>query len=313
MPLQNIYRPDNFDDFIGNEPAVESLKSVFNRESDIPQAYLFTGNAGFGKTTLAFIIKNQIGCSDSDFYYYNAASTRGIGTVRDIIDNAQFMPMGNVKYFIMEEAHGITGPALDALLKFLEFLPKYTYFAFCTSEPEKWDIRKNQKNALYRRCHTTNLNPLSLPETRKVLNGIIKSEQIDNFSKEIIDKIADVCNGSPGMALSLLDKVIDIQDEKAALKVIEDATVSEANIVEIARLLLSGRSEWKAIATKIKGLTGEAESLRYAFLGYFQAVLLSKGTSDVAEVMTIFCDSVMYSGKPGLTTEIFFAYKALLK
>ena len=308
MPLNTTYRPTDFNGLVGNESTVESLNSVLNRESDVPHSFLFTGPAGTGKSTCALILKNILGCSSSDFHLYNAASSRGIDTIREIIENSHFMPMGgDKKLIILEECHQLTVPAQESLLVILEEPPKHVYFALCTTLPEKL------KPTLKRRCHHYELKELSIPQTKKFLKGILEEEGVKDFSKDAIDKIANVCNGSAGKALNLLDTIIDIADPDLALKTIEDATVSEANIVEIARLLLSGRSEWKAISTKIKGLTGEAESLRYAFLGYFQAVLLSKGTSDVAEVMTIFCDSVMYSGKPGLTTEIFFAYKALLK
>ena len=308
MPLHTIYRPENLEGLVGNESTVESLTSVLNREHDVPHSFLFTGPAGTGKTTCAHILKNELNCAKSDFYIYNTANTRGIDTIREIIDNSHFMPMaGDVKLIVLEECHGLTGPAQESLLVILEQPPEHVYFALCTTEPEKL------KPTIKRRCHSYELKLFSLPQVKKFLKGILEKEEVKNFSEEAITKIADVCNGSPGKALNLLDTIIDIGDNDLALKTIEDATVSEANIAEIARILLSGRGQWKDIATKIKGLTGEAESLRYAFLGYFQAVLLNKGTSDIAEVLMIFCDPVMYSGKPGLTTEIFFAYKALLK
>jgi DNA polymerase III subunit gamma/tau len=310
VTLQLAHRPTIFDEIMGNESAVESLRSVLTRETDIPHVYLFTGQVGGGKTSLAFIIKEMLGCSESDFYYYNAASTRGIQTIRDIIDSCQFMPMnGKIKFFLMEEAHGITGDALNALLKFMEFPPNHIYMAFCTSEIEKMGTPA-QRAAFKRRCHHTELKPLSLPEINKLLKTILEKENVSEFPNAVLEKIADVCKGSPGQALNFLDTVIDIADDDTALKAIEDATVGEANIAEIARILLSGRGQWSNIAKLIKGLTGEPESLRYAFLGYFNAVLLGGKNSDkVAAMMMPFTDTIMYTGKGGLTLAIYFAFR----
>jgi DNA polymerase III subunit gamma/tau len=305
MPLHTVHRPTTFDELAGNESTLESLQSVLGRETDITHSFLFTGNAGTGKTTCARILKDVMQCSDSDFYNYNTANLRGIDSIRDIINNCSFVPMnGKVKLFILEECHQLTTPAQEALLTILEQPPKHVFFALCTTEPAKL------KASIKRRCHHTELKQLSLPQIKKLLKATLEKEDVSGFPNNVLTKIADVCNGSPGQALNLLDTVIDIADDDTALKAIEDATVSEANIAEIARLLLAGNSTWPSIAKLIKGLTGEAESLRYAFLGYFNAVLLGKGSDRLAAMMMPFTETVMYTGKPGLTLAIYFAYKA---
>ena len=244
-------------------------------------------------------------------YYNKTANTRGIQTIRDIIDNCKFEPMsGDVKYFVMEEAHGITGVALNALLEFLEFIPPHIYISFCTSEPDKLG-NPQQRAAFKRRCHTSEMKPLLLPEILKLLESVLEKEGVSEFPDDVLVKIADVCNGSPGMALNLLDSVIDVQDDETAFQVIEDATVSEANITQIAQVLIAGNGQWKDIALMIKGLTGEPESLRYAFLGYFNTVLLnkSKDTNRIAALMLSFLEPCMYNGKAGLTFAIYMSWK----
>jgi len=303
MPLHTIHRPENLDDLVGNESASESLRSVLSRESDIPHSFLFTGPAGTGKTTGARILKNELGCTNSDFHLYNSSNTRGIDTVREIIDSCQFAPMhGDVKMIVLEECHQLTGPAQEALLVILEEPPEYVYFVLCTTEPDKL------KKSLKRRCHISEMKALSLPEIKKLLLSTLEKENIEDYPKEILDKIAEACDGSPGKALNLLDTVIDIADNSVALKAVEDATVSESNIAEIARMLLSGKGQWSDIAQKIKGLAGEPESLRYAFLGYLNAVLLNKGSANVAALMMPFMEPCMYTGKAGLTFAIYMAW-----
>lgn len=304
MPLHTIHRPTILEEIIGNENSIASLKSVLNRESDVPHVYLFTGEAGCGKTSIGFILKDMLECSGVDFYY---SSARKIDEIYEIINNCAFSPMdGKVKFILIEEAHRILGTGLDALLKFLEFIPSYVYFALCTSEPEKWPTKKY--NALKRRCHHCVLKPLLLPQIKELLNTTLEKEGIADYPKEIINRIAEVCNGSPGQALNLLDTVIDVVDSDIALKAIEDATVSESNIAEIVQVLLAGNGKWSSIAKLIKGLSGDAESLRYAFLNYLNAVLLNKGTDRVAAIMMPFMENCMYSSRAGLTFAIYMAW-----
>jgi len=306
MPLHLTYRPKNLDEIFGNENAIESLRSVLNREDDIPHSFLFTGPAGTGKSSLAKILQNELNCADCDFFNINTASSRGIDTIRDIIDSSQFAPMtGKIKIFLLEEVHGLTSQAFESLLVLLEDPPKHVVLILCTTELVKI------KPTIRRRCHHTELKPLPLPQIKKLLKLVLEKENVSEFPDTVLEKIANVCNGSPGQALNLLDTVIDVTDDATALKAIEDATVSEANIAEIARVLLSGRGQWLSIAKLIKGLSGEPESLRYAFLGYFNTVLLGGKNSDqVAAIMMPFMETIIYSSKAGLTMAIYFAFKA---
>jgi len=307
MPLHTVHRPTKFDEIIGNENVIASLQSVLSREKDKPHSFLFTGPSGCGKTTCARILKDELDCSNSDFYLYAASNTRGIDTIRDIIDNCQFAPMnGDVKLFIMEECHMWTPQAAESILVFLEQPPEHVFMVLCTTNPEKL------KTTLKRRCHTSEMKPLLLPQILKLLESVLEKEGVSEFPDDVLVKIADVCNGSPGIALNLLDTVVDIPNDETAFQAIEDATMSEANIAQIAQVLIAGNGQWKDIALMIKSLSGEPESLRYAFLGYFNKVLLNekKNTNRVAEILTVFMEPVMYSGAGGLTTEIYLAWKA---
>lgn len=275
----------------------------------IPEEHHFITNGYIShNSTLARILKTELGCSDSDYYLYNASNTRGIDSIRDIQDTCQFAPMnGKIKLFHMEECHMWTPQAMESILVLLEEPPDHVYFVLCTTEPDKL------KPTIKRRCHSYEVKPLNTIQLNKLINRTLQSEGVTTFPEEVIQKIISVCDGSPGKALNLLDTVIDLSDDEQAFKAIDEATVSESNIAEIARMLLSGRGQWQSIAKMIDGLSGEPESLRYAFLGYFSKVLLNSKPGQeerISEIMLPFMDSIMYSGKGGLIMEIYFAFRA---
>jgi DNA polymerase III gamma/tau subunit len=306
MPLHTIHRPQTLDDIIGNESVVESLRAVLSRDKDRPHSFLFTGNSGCGKTSMSRILKHELQCADSDFYLYNSSNTRGIDSIRDIQESCQFAPMnGDVKLFSMEECHMWTPQAMESVLVLLEEPPPHVYFVLCTTEPEKL------KPTVRRRCHSYEMKPLNTIQLNKLISRTLLKEGVKEFPDDVINKIISVCDGSPGKALNLLDTVIDVADDEHAFKVIEEASISESNIAEIARMLLSGNGLWSSIARMIEGLTGEPESLRRAFLGYFGKVLLNPQSNfdKVAAIMMNFMEPVFNTGKPGIALAIYFAFK----
>jgi len=312
MTLSVNYRPKTLDDIIGNEVAIESLGSVLSREEDVPPSFFFTGIPGSGKTTLARIIKEHLNISDMDFYEYNAANTRGIDTIRQITNNCQLSPMGgDRKLYLLDEVHMQTGYALQAILKLLEEPPKHVHFALCTSEPST--IKSNLLKAIRRRCHECELKPLMRSQIVKLLKSVCKKEEID-FPVAVLRKIAKSCWGSAGQALSMLDSVIDIEDESKAEEAIENLVISESSIAEICKLLidnkLSAINKWHNIKKLLKTLSGDPESNRHGFLNYLNKVMLNhdKGLpTKLAGIISCFTDSFMYTGKAGITLACFFA------
>jgi DNA polymerase-3 subunit gamma/tau len=305
MTLNVLYRPMALDELMGNEAAVESLRSVLGREKDVPGSYFFTGLPGGGKTTLAYVIKEELSISDMDFYEYNSANTRGIDTIRDIASYMKTAPMnGDRKLYLLDECHQITGAALEALLKILEVPPKHVIFVLCTSEPEK--IRPITLKAIRRRCFEAEVKPLRSGQIVNLIEDVLHGEDVKDFPKEITKKIAKNCWGSAGQALSLLDAVIDMGDIDQMLESIENLVLNEASVLELSRLLtdnrITGANKWEQIRVLLPKVTGDPESIRYAISTYFDKTLLGKPLSPgLMSAASCFTDSFMYTGRLGLT------------
>jgi DNA polymerase-3 subunit gamma/tau len=297
---------------VGNEAGIESLRSKLFCE-DPPRSFFFTGPPGCGKTTLAYVIKEELGISDFDFHEYDAANTRGIDTIREIKSNIKNAPMdGDKKLYLLDEAHQITGTAMEALLKMLEDPPKHVIICLCTSEPEK--IKPNTLKAVRRRCFELELKTLTRGKILNLVREIIEAEEMESFPESISRKIASCCWGSPGQALSLLDSVIDMEDEEQAIEAIENLVVSEASVKELITTMidsrLSSNSKWMQIKELIPNITGEPESIRHAILTYLDKVILGKPLNmKLLEITSFFTDSFMYTGRAGLTCACALACK----
>lgn len=294
MPLPLEYRPKTLDDMIGNEIAVTSLRTILKRKKK-PHAMLFTGPSGCGKTTLARIVVNTLECDENDYYEMNTADFRGIGTVRDIIRNMQYKPSsGNCRIWFCDECHKLTTDAQEAFLKATEDgCPKHVYFLFATTEPGKL------KATFRRRCMPFEVEPLTVREIRKYLKRVCNKEE-KQVPKNIRTQIAEDSIGSLGMALMILDKVIDLDPDD--MKKAAERTAAEKNeTIELLRALL-GRPPWKRISQILSGLEQSPETIRRAVLTYCTTTILRdpRKTDRCYVIMDAFRDNFFDSDKAGL-------------
>lgn len=309
MSLQNKYRPTCLEEFYGNDEIVSALSKLFKRPKDeIPHSFLFTGLAGGGKTTLAYIIKNIIECSDGDFKYFNAGNTRGIETIREVSDDIQFAPMfGKVKMYTFDEAGGITPDALRAMLLLTENPPDYVYIVMCTSEPFKLT------DADKRRLHIYDVKPMTYSELSGLCCDIIDAEEMKDFPQELIEMIVKESNGSAGVALKILDQIKDVySDIPASKRLIETAGLDvDSQTIDLCRELMNfkidGDARFKKCCSIIKTIKSEPESVRYAILGYLNKVMLNNGNSKIALMIESFENNYYYSKQAGLTKSVFMA------
>jgi len=224
--LARKYRPRIFDDMIGQEAMVQTLRNAFET-GRIAHAFMLTGVRGVGKTTTARILARALNyqtaqenapnvdmaepgfhCVDImagshvDVIEMDAASATGIDDIREIIENVRYRPSAaRYKVFIIDEVHMLSTQAFNGLLKTLEEPPAHVKFVFATTE-----IRKVPVTVLSR-CQRFDLRRLTIEETLQLLNKVCEAEGT-LFQDESLALIARAAEGSARDALSLLDRAL---------------------------------------------------------------------------------------------------------
>lgn len=300
-PLHIRYRPKYLEDIVGNKETVSMVSAILERDLDrIPHTWLFTGSTGTGKTTIARIIKEELGCSDADYHEQNSSDTRGIDTIRETQTRSKFAPVdGKVKVYLFDEVHNWTGAAAEAALKMLEDAPDNVFFLLCTTNPEK--LKKTLKS----RCTNIKMSTLNSRDMKKLLENIASVEEV-GIAPPVLKAIIAASDGSPREAVKLLDSVLGINNNEDAIKAIESSSVSESTVIDLCRALVKGES-WRVVSNILKGLDVDAEQVRRAILGYFTKVLLDNDNTLIAQLMECFEEPYFNTGKAGLVLSCYQA------
>ena len=217
------------------------------------------------------------------------------------MENIQYPPVdGDCTVYILDEVHSMTSIAQNSFLKILEDTPKYVYFMLCTTDPQKLIA------PLKTRCSMVNLKALSDDDMVYLLKRTARAEGI-KVSMEVVNKIVSLADGSARKGLKLLSKVIYLDDEEEKIKVLSDEVGEEtAEIRELCRLMM-GDPSWSDIAPVLKKIDmGDAEGVRRAVLGYFNAVALNgKMNKRVEGVLQAFGSADTFrNGKTAITIAI---------
>jgi DNA polymerase III subunit gamma/tau len=216
------YRPQTFEDLIGQEPVRTTLENAI-RTGRLAHGYIFAGQRGTGKTTVARILARCLNCikgstaqpcgecascleitagNSPDVIEIDAASNRGINEMRELRENVRYRPARDrYKVFIIDEAHQITNEAFNALLKTLEEPPEWAVFVLCTTEVHKIP------NTIASRCQQFSFRSVQFDELIERLDYIAKQEGVE-ADQDVLAVIANAGEGSVRDSLSALDQAI---------------------------------------------------------------------------------------------------------
>ena len=302
VELYRKYRPSLFKHVLGQEKAVRILEKLIKADK-VPHALMLTGGSGTGKSTLAFILRNKLGCSDTDFTEINCAVIdKPTDTVRAIQQTMNAYPMnGKCRVWLLEEiqAWSKSGFAQQALLNMLEHPPQHAYFFLTTTDPAKII------SAVKTRCTILPLVLLTDKVVEQSLRSIAEKEG-KTLSDEVVARIVEVAEGSARKALVLLHQIISIEDPEEQLEAIQSSD-SKRQAIDLCRALLDSRKKWSEVAAIIKEIEDEPETIRRMVLSYASSVCLGGGKlSARAYVLLLGFESNWYdTGKAGLVRACF--------
>ncbi|MGQ4583169.1 DNA polymerase III subunit gamma/tau [Lysobacter sp. F60174L2] len=222
LVLARKWRPRRFAELVGQEHVVRALTNALD-SGRVHHAFLFTGTRGVGKTTIARIFAKSLNCERGtsaepcgecnscmdidagrflDLLEIDAASNTGVDDVREVIENAQYMPSrGRMKVYLIDEVHMLSKAAFNALLKTLEEPPGHVKFLLATTDPQKLPV------TVLSRCLQFNLKRLDEAQISGQINRILDAEGIA-VEPGAVRQLSKAADGSLRDGLSLLDQAI---------------------------------------------------------------------------------------------------------
>ncbi|MCF7908557.1 MAG: DNA polymerase III subunit gamma/tau [Candidatus Omnitrophica bacterium] len=328
------YRPQNFEQVIGQEHIVVSLRNAILKDR-VSHAYIFSGPRGIGKTSLARIFAKSLNCAEGptakpcgkcpsclaitkgkslDIIEIDGASNRGIDEIRTLRENVKLSPAGSrYKIYIIDEVHMLTQEAFNALLKTLEEPPPHVKFIFATTHPHKI------LPTILSRCQKFQFNLIALENIVAKLRIIAKSEKI-KIEDSLLYTIGRAAAGSIRDAESLFDQLAPVVLEKGSLKDVFSflGIIDEESLNKALKALLD--KDIESCLEFIDRLAKDGKDLGIflnAFIEHLRNLLLAKVSSrtfqDLSDVSPQSKDFIIELAKTITTFEVLRAIDLLIE
>lgn len=307
QPLHIKYRFQSLEDFWANDDLKVMLTTKLASQAP-PHTFFFVGPKGCGKTSLSRWVAQEMGCNmEFDYEELNISQIGGKDESGRIQREMHLMPHGEVKVYCLDECQEASRQFFQGMLKATEEPPTHIKFVFCTTEAGKLPV------ALKRRGPVFEVQAVSGPAMREGLYRILELEGMwpnDAFPTAVVDEIVAQAEGSPGVALKLLDQVIDIPDPDAMVKAVKSMGLSQegqATLRDLCQALLNGPTKakdagWSVVAKMIRGLPeGEdPERIRRYVFKAAESELLNNGSEQAGVVCNAFCEPFFNNAGMGL-------------
>lgn len=284
------YKPYTFEDVLGQEAAVNGLRQrVVNKEG--LKCFLLHGESGTGKTTLANIFAMAVNCNSSsngspccecescksimsgsnpDVKEINASDARGIDDIRDLRINLSSLSIfSSKKVFILDEGHGLTAPAQEALLKTMDSLGNNAYIFICSTDPNK--IIKTVRN----RCEQYRFDLLDRKQISFLIESVCLFENIE-LPSDVLSMVVENSFGRPRNALVSLQQAINIGLENKSIISKTLTGVSDdgnTEIIDLCKAITYEKAQWTRVIALYKNIKAEPDQIRITLAGWFRSVL----------------------------------------
>ena len=302
--LYRSYRPQNFEDVVGQEHIIRTLKNQIEN-NNVGHAYLFSGTRGTGKTSTAKIFARAVNCENSinqepcnecevcrdilndnvmDVVEIDAASNNSVDDIRELRESVKYSPTkAKYKVYIIDEVHMLSQGAFNALLKTLEEPPSYVIFILATTEPHKIPA------TILSRCQRFDFKRVTVKDMTDRMKKICNEENIE-VEEKALNLIARNSQGALRDALSILDQCISFSDNKIEYKDAVEllGTVNIEQLFEMAQSIIDQDTKKSLqILNEFVVWGKDIRNLINDLIDHFRNLMVCKVSKDLDEIISL--------------------------